>query len=177
MSTIEIRPDMTMEQILRVAPSAQRALFMRYHVGGCSSCGFQPSDTLAEVCKERNLLDVDEVIRTIQLSQQAEEELQIEPREVKRWLDEGRDFTFLDVRGSEEIEMARLAGAEPLDFSNSQRYMELPKDRAIVFACKSGVRSVDVAAYFKGHGFNEVYSMRGGLDRWREEVDPRVPAY
>ena len=29
-----IRPEMTMEEILAIAPSAQRALFQRYHVGG-----------------------------------------------------------------------------------------------------------------------------------------------
>ncbi len=32
-----ITPDMTMEAILASFPSAQRALFQRYHVGGCSS--------------------------------------------------------------------------------------------------------------------------------------------
>ena len=31
-----------------------------------SSCGFQPTDTLAQVCKDHNILDVPEVIRTIQ---------------------------------------------------------------------------------------------------------------
>jgi rhodanese-related sulfurtransferase len=55
--------------------------------------------------------------------------------------------------------------------------MERPKDRPMVFACKTGDRSLDVAAYFKGHGFTEVYSMRGGLDAWREQVDASVATY
>ena len=54
-----LTPDMTMEAILQVFPSAQRALFQRYHVGGCSSCAFQPGDTLGEVCRDHNLLDRD----------------------------------------------------------------------------------------------------------------------
>ena len=33
----------TMQQVTTVFPSAQRALFQKYHVGGCSSCGFQPT--------------------------------------------------------------------------------------------------------------------------------------
>ena len=31
-------------------PGARRALFARYHIGGCQSCGFSPGETLAEVC-------------------------------------------------------------------------------------------------------------------------------
>ena len=49
-------------EILDRIPSAQRALFQRYHVGGCSSCAFQPTDTLAQVCKDHNILDVNEVV-------------------------------------------------------------------------------------------------------------------
>ncbi|MND02532.1 putative adenylyltransferase/sulfurtransferase MoeZ [compost metagenome] len=55
--------------------------------------------------------------------------------------------------------------------------MSLPKDRRIVFSCKSGVRSLDVAAYFAGHGFTNVRSMRGGIDAWRAEIDPTIPRY
>ena len=86
--TIQIEPSMTMEQILKVAPSAQRALFQRYHIGGCSSCGFQPTDTLAQVCKDHNILDVPEVIRTIQLSEDVDRKVQVSATEIKRWLDE-----------------------------------------------------------------------------------------
>jgi hypothetical protein len=28
-----------MREVLEVFPGAQRALFRRYHIGGCSSCG------------------------------------------------------------------------------------------------------------------------------------------
>ena len=55
--------------------------------------------------------------------------------------------------------------------------MQLPKDRRIVFTCKSGERSLDVAAYFAGHGFTQVLSMRGGLDAWRATIDPTIPNY
>jgi rhodanese-related sulfurtransferase len=168
---------MTMEQILEIAPAAQRALFQRYHVGGCSACGFQPSDTLAQVCKDHNILDVAEVIRTIQVAQEMDSNMQVEPRTVKGWLDEGAQFSFIDVRQPQEWEVARIEQAELIDYSDSARYMELPKDRRIVFACKTGQRSLDVAAYFKGHGFHQVYSMRGGLDAWRAQVDSKLPAY
>ena len=177
MTTLSITPQMTMEQILEAAPAAQRALFQRYHIGGCSSCGFQPSDTLARVCKDHNILDVNEVIQTITRAQDLDHRIQIEPREVKAWLDAGEDFDFIDVRTPEELELARIEAAQPLDFNDQGRYMGLPKDRRIVFTCRSGMRSLDVASYFLGHGFTNVRSMRGGLLAWSDEVDPSVPKY
>jgi rhodanese-related sulfurtransferase len=177
MTEIQIAPDMTMEAILSVAPAAQRARVQRYHVGGCSSCGFQPSDTLAQVCKDHNILDVNDAVRTILVAQELDSKMQVDPRDVKAWLDAEKDFDFIDCRTPDEWEKARMEGAELLDYNDSGRYMERPKDRPMVFACKTGDRSLDVAAYFKGHGFTEVYSMRGGLDAWREQVDASVATY
>jgi rhodanese-related sulfurtransferase len=161
-----IRADMTMEAILEVAPAARRALFQRYHVGGCSSCAFQPTDTLAQVCKDHNILDVAEVIRTVEIAQEMDSKLQVEASQVKSWLDAGEDFSFIDVRSPEEIQRSSIPQAEPLDFNAPDKYMGLPHDRKIVFHCQSGERSLDVAAYFKGHGFERVYSLRGGIDAW-----------
>ena len=174
MTSTEIHPGMTMEVILGIAPAAQRALFQRYHIGGCSSCGFQPSDTLAQVCKDHNILDVQEVIRTIRVAQEMDTNMQVEPRAVKDWLDRSEDFSLIDVRTPQEWENARMPGAELIDYNDAGRYMELPKERPIVFVCQSGQRSLDVAAYFKGHGFSRVYSMRGGIDAWNEQVEPHL---
>jgi hypothetical protein len=38
-----------MEEILQVYPSAKVGLFQRYHIGGCESCSYQPTETLVEV--------------------------------------------------------------------------------------------------------------------------------
>lgn len=177
MSQLTITPDMTMERILEIAPAAQRALFQRYHVGGCSSCGFQPTDTLAQVAKDHNVLDVKEMVQTIVRAQELDDKMQVEPRDVKKWLDAKEDFSFIDVRTPEELELARIAQAEPLDFTDAGKYMTLPKDRKLVFTCRSGMRSLDVAAYFLGHGFTNVYSMRGGILAWSDQVDPSIPKY
>ena len=36
---------------------------------------------------------------------------------------------------------------------------------------------MDAAAYFQGHGFENVKSLRGGIDAWSAEVDPTLPRY
>ena len=39
--TATIDPDLPMGELLQAYPSARRALFKGYHIGGCASCGFQ----------------------------------------------------------------------------------------------------------------------------------------
>src|SRR5436305_4427474 len=63
----------TMQQVTAVFPSAQRTLFQKYHVGGCSSCGFQPTDSLSTVVGNHGL-NLDEVVQHIQRSQEMEQE-------------------------------------------------------------------------------------------------------
>jgi len=168
---LDIQPEMTMEAIMEVAPSAQRALFQRYHVGGCSSCGFQPTDTLAQVCKDHNLLDVNEVMNTIVLSEQVDKTTQINADQVRAWLAAGEDFTFIDVQPPSEEELVRVESAELLDYNNSAKYMEREKDHRFVFICADGDRSLDVASYFIGHGFTEVSAVRGGVNAWLASSD------
>jgi rhodanese-related sulfurtransferase len=166
MTHATITPDMKMEEILRLFPSAQRALFQRYHVGGCSACAFQPTETLAEVCKDHNILDVRGVIEHLERSDEVDRRMQVDAAEVRGWLDEGRAFRFVDVRMPGDRERAPFELAEPLDWQNNQQYLALPKDTRIVFACQDGQKSLDVAAYFAGHGFADARSLRGGIDAW-----------
>lgn len=168
---LDISPDMTMEAILEVAPSAQRALFQRYHVGGCSSCGFQPSDTLAQVCKDHNLLDVKGVLETILLSERVDKTTQMDPDAVRAWLAAGEDFTFIDVQPQGEDMIARVDGSESLDYNDSAKYMQREKDHRFVFICADGDRSLDVASYFIGHGFTDVHAVRGGVLAWTASAE------
>ncbi|MFT7678712.1 MAG: rhodanese-related sulfurtransferase [Planctomycetota bacterium] len=167
MPDITITPEMTMEQILQVAPAAQRALFQRYHVGGCSSCGFQPSDTLAQVAKDHNILDIKDMVSTIVQAQAIDGKVQVEPSQVRAWLLAGDEFSFIDVRTPEESEgQAEVTEAERLDYNDAGRYMDLDKDRRIVFLCQDGGRSLDVASYFIGHKFTNVWCVEGGVVSW-----------
>ena len=73
-----------MRDLLVQFPGAQRALFRKYHIGGCSSCGFAPDETLAGVCARNDNLNVEEVIDHIVASHEADDAMQIEPQETKR---------------------------------------------------------------------------------------------
>ena len=71
-----------MEQILAAYPGARRALFRKYHLGGCSSCGFAPEETLSQLCARNGGLNVEEVMAHIQTSHETDRQLEISPKEV-----------------------------------------------------------------------------------------------
>ena len=172
----ELSGSWTMEQVLNVHPSAQRALFQQYHVGGCSSCGFQPNDTLEAVCLSHGL-DVGEVVMFIEASQEVERQLEVSPEVVAGQLKQG-EIKLLDVRTPEEYAIARIAESTLIDQDLAREIIEKwPKDTAIVTLCHHGIRSLDAAAYMKGHGFQNVKSMKGGIDAWSIQVDSSVARY
>ena len=176
--TRTIDPNMTMEELLQEYPGAQRALFRAYHIGGCASCGFSPSETLTAVCARNNNLSVDEVIETILTGHEADQKLQISPTEVAERLRAGAQVALIDVRSREEWDAVHIEGSKLFTQELMQEIMsESAKDREIVFICHHGIRSLDAASFFAGHGFEHVRSMRGGIDAWSIEVDPDLPRY
>jgi rhodanese-related sulfurtransferase len=172
----DLSGDWTMQQVTTVFPSAQRALFQKYHVGGCSSCGFQPTDTLSSVAGSHGL-DVNEVVEFIKRSQEMEKDIEITPKETAELLKQGK-IKLLDVRTSEEFSIASVAGSVRVDQALAQEIMQTwPKDTAIVTMCHHGMRSLDAAAYLRGHGFTNTRSMTGGIDAWAIQIDPAVQRY
>src|SRR5262245_14340567 len=166
----------TMQQVTTVFPSSQRALFQRYHVGGCSSCGFQPTDTLATVAMNHGI-DVNEVIDHIKRSQEMEKDLEMTARETADLLQKGT-IKLLDVRTPQEYSIARVERSVLVDQDVAQEILQSwPKDTAIVTMCHHGMRSLDAAAYLRGHGFTNTKSMKGGIDAWALEIDSAVPRY
>jgi len=176
--TKTIDPNTTMEELLQEYPAAQRALFRAYHIGGCANCGFSPSETLASVCARNENLPVDDVVATIVAAQEADQQTQISPIEVAARLHSGEQIPLIDVRSREEWDAVHIEGATFFTQELMQEIMsEWPKDREIIFVCHHGVRSLDAASYFAGHGFQHVRSMSGGLDAWSLDVDPELPRY
>ncbi|MBF8302692.1 MAG: molybdopterin-synthase sulfurylase [Candidatus Dadabacteria bacterium] len=153
MTTPQITKHMQMQEILRIFPGARRALFQRYHVGGCSTCGFQPTDTLEEVCRNHKLRDADEVIEHLKRSHELDQALQISPMEVAEQLRRGEGLKLLDVRTPEEHDIARIEGALLVTEENAEEIMNWQKDTMIVFFCHHGDRSLDAASYFLAPGF------------------------
>ena len=163
----------TMREVLETFPGAQRALFRRYHIGGCSSCGFQPTETL-EGLAQRNSLKVDEVLDHIQTSHQEDEEFLMSPAEVKK----NSQLRLLDIRTREEHEAVAIPGSILMSQETMQDILSRwPRNEPFVIYDHQGKQCLDAAAYFAGHGFEQVRCLRGGIDAWAQEVDTSMPRY
>lgn len=173
-----IDPNITMKELLVQFPGAQRALFRKYHIGGCASCGFSPEETLAGVCARNESLNVDEVVDHIVTSHEADMAMQIEPRELADRIANGEPIYLLDVRTREEFEAVKLPEAHLFTQELMQEIQgNVSRTNLFVIYDHTGARSMDAAAYFQGHGFENVKSLRGGIDAWSAEVDPKLPRY
>ena len=89
-------------------------------------------------------------------------------------------FLLLDVREEMEFATASIHGSHLIPMSLlAERVEELEpyRDTLIVVHCHHGVRSLQVALALRQHGFAQVQSMSGGIDRWSLEIDPTVPRY
>ena len=177
-STATIDPNITMKELLVQFPGAQRALFRKYHIGGCASCGFAPEETLAGVCARNENINVEEVIEHINASEEAERAMQIEPRNLANRLAAGEPVYLLDVRTREEYDAVKLPNAQLFTQELMQEILgNGSRTNLFVIYDHTGARSMDAAAYFQGHGFENVKSLRGGIDAWSAEVDPKLPRY
>jgi rhodanese-related sulfurtransferase len=176
-ATTGLGPDTTMHELLAAMPGARRALFAKYHIGGCSSCGFSPDETIAEVCRRNDNLNVDEVIAHLEASAEQDARMQISPQELSAALAGGAPLQLLDVRSREEHEAVKLPQSELMTQDVLQRVLSGDKNARTVVYCHHGVRSLDAAAYLAGHGMTDVKSLTGGIDAWSCEIDQSVPRY
>lgn len=92
----------------------------------------------------------------------------IDPKELAVKLTE---VVIVDVRQPEEydgelghIPTSKLMVLDTLDETLGQ----LPKDKTIVFVCRSGGRSARAAALAQEMGYKSVYNLKGGMLFWND---------
>jgi rhodanese-related sulfurtransferase len=167
-----------MSAVLENFPGAQRALFRRYHIGGCSSCGFSPDETLAQVCARNGNLDVAEVLAHIQSSHEQDAKVLISPVELAELIQKDKTVKLIDVRSREEFEAVNIAGSVLLSQNEMRELMAGGSNtNPIVVIDHAGKNGLDAAAYFMGHGLQNVRCLRGGIDAWAQEVDTKLRRY
>ena len=178
-SNPKISAETTMKQLQELMPGARRALFAKYHIGGCQSCGFDDSETIGEVCKRNEDLPVDDVLKHLSSSAEHDQKIQINPSDLKKELDqENADIKLLDIRSREEFEAVKIPGSEIMTADLQQEALgKWDKETRTIIIDHTGDRSLDVAAFFIGHGLNRTVALTGGIDAYSKEVDPNIPRY
>ncbi len=102
-------------------------------------------------------------------------EYELTPQEAKAALESGAQL--LDVREPWEVSRATLGGVNIPMGDIPSRLQELDPEEHILVLCHHGVRSLNVTAWLRQQGFEQVQSIRGGIDRWSRELDAAIPRY
>ena len=104
---------------------------------------------------------------------------EISTADVRQKLDRCETFTLLDVREPWENQAASIAGSKlmPMGEVPMRAHQELDPDEPIIVFCHHGVRSLNVVNWLRQQGFENAQSMRGGIDAWSRQIDPKVPVY
>jgi adenylyltransferase/sulfurtransferase len=136
----------------------------------CPLCSEHPTQT--------ELIDYQQFCGINPQEDTVEQAFEMSVSELKKWMDEGRELTLLDVRNPPEWEICRIEGAKLIPMGEIQdRLGELDPAAVIVAHCHHGARSARVVNFLRQMGFSRAINLAGGIDAWSLEVDPKVPRY
>ncbi|HEU5352312.1 MAG TPA: rhodanese-like domain-containing protein [Terracidiphilus sp.] len=86
---------------------------------------------------------------------------------------------LIDVREPWEFATAKVEECVlmPMGEVAARAHQELDPDEHLIVMCHAGVRSMNVTVWLRNQGFEQVQSLRGGIDAWSREVDAKVARY
>lgn len=87
------------------------------------------------------------------------------------------DILLIDIRNDHELVSGVLPGAihVPLQLL-ATALDQLPQDKAIIFYCRSGVRSISAGEYALSQGRENVSHLAGGILAWANAGKPLMTA-
>lgn len=173
MQPSDLSADAPMGVILETLPGAKRALFARYHLGGCQSCAFSNEETLGHLCA-RSELPVAEVLEHLLASHAHDLEMLMEPAEAREKLSSLR---LIDIRTREEHGAVAIPGSEFFTQDLQQQLFAGDPETKILLYDHNGSHVLDQVAWFRGHGLKQTFGLHGGIDAWSREIDPSLPRY
>jgi adenylyltransferase/sulfurtransferase len=107
-----------------------------------------------------------------------EKAVEMTPEELKARMDGRTTPIIVDVREPHEFDICRIPGSILIPLGQiPARMNELDKDAEIVVHCKMGGRSAKAVDQMRKAGFKRVANLTGGINRWAEKVDPKMPRY
>jgi rhodanese-related sulfurtransferase len=100
----------------------------------------------------------------------------LEPSSFQKRYQEEPYSILIDVREYSEFRKTRIKGAINIPFSGGFDAAgdSIDKERALFIYCYSGGRSKKAALSFYDKGFRKLYSLKGGIIRWKNERMPVV---
>ena len=105
---------------------------------------------------------------------------EISPSQLKKIIDDSKDFLLIDCREDGEWQFNHIANARhfPLSrFADNGQHLLALSNRNMVIYCHHGIRSLHATRWLRSHGYTQVFSMSGGIHQWSNDIDSAVPIY
>jgi len=88
--------------------------------------------------------------------------------EAKKEIDK-QTSTFLDIRDEESYKLGHIPGAIHISDNNLEEYIQqADKSHPTIICCYHGNTSFGAAAFFMEKGFQNVRSLSGGFEMWKQ---------
>lgn len=103
----------------------------------------------------------------------------LDPEELKKWYDEGREFVIVDTRNQYEMELGTFENAVDPGLKTFREFPAWLQEAAKkpeyqgkpwVMFCTGGIRCEKATALGQQYGIPEVYQLEGGILRYFEKV-------
>jgi rhodanese-related sulfurtransferase len=102
-------------------------------------------------------------------SEMEEFEVDVRPRHLHAWNDEGKGFQIVDIREPFELQQGHLSNSIFIPMNDvPNEYSYLNTRKPIVLVCAAGMRSWSVAQYLRNQGLDNVWSLENGWSAWSE---------
>jgi molybdopterin/thiamine biosynthesis adenylyltransferase/rhodanese-related sulfurtransferase len=139
----------------------------------CKICGKNPDIT--------HLVDYDKFCGVQGVSQDSritQADREISPSDLLKQIEAGRDIQLIDVRERNELAVSYIEGAHNIPMGEFPEHLaDLNRDQEIVIFCRTGIRSWKALEILLNAGFTKVKNLRGGINAWARDIDPRIPVY
>lgn len=98
---------------------------------------------------------------------------EISPADAHELID--ADICFVDIRDPMSFADARIKGARALSMQTMDVFLQdVPRQKRLIVYCYHGHSSLDATGFLQDQGFEQVESLQGGFEYWRQAFPEAV---
>ena len=101
----------------------------------------------------------------------------ISVEELKAKFDNSENFQLIDIREDYELELACIGGDHIPMGEVRNNLDKIRKDIPVIIQCRGGKRSGNMVVFLSDNGYDNLYSLEGGINAWAEQVDTTMNVY
>jgi rhodanese-related sulfurtransferase len=91
--------------------------------------------------------------------------------QVRERLKNTREYVFIDVREPQEYKQGHIQGFKNIPLSQlTQRLAEIDRNKEVILACRSGMRSTTAAKILRKNGFTRIAHLKNGILSWHDPL-------